>query len=137
MSDSVRGSCLCGAVVFQVELPFRTFQYCHCSRCRKATGSAFGANLFVPAEQFTWEQGEELVRRFELPTAKWFCTTFCATCGSSLPWVTRTGKAVIVPGGSLDDDPQARPKRNIHFDSGAAWYLHAADLETFATVPPG
>ena len=131
MSDTVRGSCLCGAVAYSVTLPFRSFQYCHCSRCRKASGSAHGANLFVPAGQFAWTQGEDRIRRFELPTAQWFCTTRCDACGSSLPWITRTGEAVIVPAGSLDEDPELRPKRNVWFASGASWYLHASELQTF------
>jgi hypothetical protein len=136
MSESVRGSCLCGAVTYRVTLPFRTFMYCHCSRCRKTSGSAYMAHLFTSPEQFAWEQGEEQVRRFELPTAQWFCTTFCTTCGSSLPWLTRNGKAVIVPAGALDEDPELQPKRNIYFGSRPAWYLHAGELETFETTPP-
>ena len=49
------GSCMCGKVAFSVEEPFAAFQYCHCSRCRKKTGSAHAANAFVPAAQLTWE----------------------------------------------------------------------------------
>ena len=44
----MKGSCLCGGVVYEIDPPFKIFQYCHCSRCRKFTGSAHAANLFVP-----------------------------------------------------------------------------------------
>lgn len=40
MSEAVRGSCLCGDVRFEVRMPAAWFQCCHCSRCRKKTGSA-------------------------------------------------------------------------------------------------
>ncbi len=39
----VRGSCLCGAVRYEAHLPFTKFVNRHCSRCRKASGSAFAA----------------------------------------------------------------------------------------------
>ena len=74
----VNGSCLCGQVAFAVEGDFLFFHYCHCSRCRKATGSAHSANLFVKRELFRWTRGEESVRRYLLATAQYFCTGFCA-----------------------------------------------------------
>jgi hypothetical protein len=43
------GSCLCGAVRFEVEGEFQRFYLCHCGHCRKDTGSApHAANLFAP-----------------------------------------------------------------------------------------
>ena len=59
------GSCLCKKVQYEVELPFERFMYCHCTRCRKATGSPHAANGFVKPETFRWTQGEELVKRYE------------------------------------------------------------------------
>ena len=134
---AAEGSCLCGAVRFRVEPPYRAFWYCHCSRCRKATGSAHAANIFVPIEGFAWTAGEASVRRHEHASAKLFCTGFCATCGSSLPWITRNGKTAIVPAGALDTDPGERPQRNVFFASGAPWTLSCADLPAFDEQPPG
>ncbi len=130
------GSCLCGAVRFRIEPPYVAFQYCHCSRCRKASGSAHGANVFVPAAQLAWTAGEDHVRRHELASARMFCTGFCDTCGSRLPWLTRSGKVFIVPAGALDDDPGGRPTRNIHYASRAPWYTSCADLPVFDADPP-
>ena len=48
-----RGSCLCGGVAFEAGDPIE-LRNCHCSRCRKARGAAFAANLFVPAGAFRW-----------------------------------------------------------------------------------
>ena len=91
--EMTRGSCVCGAVAFRIEGPFRGFQYCHCSRCRKKTGSSNAANIFVPVDQFSWEQGEEKVKRFELSSAKYWSTAFCQDCGSAMPWLTKTGES--------------------------------------------
>jgi hypothetical protein len=126
----MNGSCVCGAIAFTIEPPFTAFNYCHCTRCRKRSGSAHCANLFVPPAQFAWTRGQELARRFELPSAKAWCSGFCATCGSAMPWLTRSGKMVIVPAGALDEDPVDRPRRNIHFASRAPWYVPASELPT-------
>src|SRR5690349_5102994 len=104
-----KGTCVCGAVEFEVRPPYRFFQYCHCSRCRKRSGSIHAANLAVMADQLTWLRGEAHVKRFELDGAKSWCNCFCDLCGSGLPWATRNGKAFIVPAGALDDDPIERP----------------------------
>lgn len=131
----VTGSCLCGQVAFAVEGSYLFFHYCHCSRCRKTTGSAHAANLFVKREQFRWTRGEELVRRFLLPSAQYFCTGFCSECGSNLPWVTRNDRFVLVPAGSLDEVPATTPSRNVHWASRAPWYVSPATLPTFDTEP--
>ncbi len=136
MSGDVVGSCVCGTVQFSIRPPFRFFQYCHCTRCRKRSGSAHAANIAIAAEQLAFRAGEDAVLRFELPTAERWCNAFCRHCGSAAPWRTRNGKFAIVPAGSLDDDPQLRPERNIHVASGAAWYRPAADLPHFDAEPP-
>ncbi len=130
------GSCLCGARRFRVEGPALSFQYCHCSRCRKVTGSAHAALMFIPAAQFQWLAGETGVRRFELSTAKHFCNAFCETCGAQLPWPTRNGKVVAVPAGALDDDPGIKPSRNVYVASRAAWAVAAGELESHDEGPP-
>lgn len=130
-----RGSCVCGAVTFVIEGPYRGFQYCHCSRCRKKTGSAHAANIFVPVEQFQWEQGEDKVKRYELPSAKYWSTAFCTECGSAMPWLTRNGKAMVVGAGALLDDPGIRPQFNVFFGSRAPWYVSAADLDKHEALP--
>lgn len=135
MSESVQGSCVCGAVAFRIEGPFRGFQYCHCSRCRKKSGAAAAANIFVPTDQLTWERGEDKVRRFELPNTKYWSTCFCSECGSAMPWLSRTGKAYIVPAGALDEDPGIRPFYSIYYGSRAPWYLDPSEIEKHETLP--
>lgn len=129
MSDTpIKGSCLCGGVTFELTPPIIFFQYCHCSRCRKATGSAHGSSLFLKLSQFAWTKGEELVRRREMPEAEYYCTGWCDQCGSSLPWISRNGRYVLVPAGALDDDPGVAPTRDIHWASRAPWAVDPAEL---------
>ncbi len=85
MSDGVlSGSCLCGAVAYKVRGPFLRFAHCHCGRCRKATGTGHASNIYVNPANFEWVAGHEFTKRFDLPSAQSFATTFCTACGSIL-----------------------------------------------------
>lgn len=127
---TIRGGCLCGAVSFEVDLPFLKFVQCHCSRCRKATGSSFAANAYVLPPSFRWTLGESLIRRFHLPIARSFSTSFCCQCGSPLPHATRSGHEIIIPAGSLMDDPGTSPTINACWDSRARWLSDVNHLPT-------
>ena len=133
--QEVTGSCLCGTIRYTITGNLGLFQYCNCSRCRKFTGSAFAANLLVSPDDFAWLQGEQQLGRFELEEARHFATSFCRRCGSSLPWLAKTGKAVVVPAGTLDRDPQIRPSQSIYCASRAEWYVEPATLPHFDELP--
>jgi hypothetical protein len=126
----VRGSCLCRAVGYEARLPFAKFVNCHCSRCRKASGSAFAANAYVLPDAFRWTRGENVVVRYDLPEARSFASSFCGKCGSPVPHGTRSGREIIIPAGSLDDDPRANPSTNVHWSSRAGWSPRFSELPT-------
>lgn len=133
--NKTTGSCLCGKVSYQFEGPVRVFQYCHCSRCRKFTGSAHASNIIIDPPGFQWLHGEDYVGRFEHPDAKHFATSFCKHCGSSLPWLSKSGKAMVIPAGTLDQDPEARPIHNIYYADRAPWYEEASYLTKYDALP--
>jgi hypothetical protein len=134
-AEKAEGSCLCGEVKYQITGNLGIFQYCHCSRCRKFTGSAHAANIIVAPDQFAWLSGEDNVGRYEVAKANHFATSFCKKCGSSLPWLAKSGKAVIVPAGSLDDHPGIEPMQNIFYGSKADWYEDASELPQHEKFP--
>ncbi len=115
-------------VRFAVDLPFDGFRHCHCSRCRKATGTAHATNALVKAGALHWLSGDELVVRYDLPTARSFATSFCRRCGLPLPHLTRSGREAIVPAGLFDDDPGIKPDRLLHWASRADWYVEGGSL---------
>ena len=136
MSDvSINGSCLCGAISYELTGNLGIFQYCHCSRCRKFTGSAFGANMIVRPDQFKWLKGIELVGRYEVAEAKYFATCFCQKCGSSLPWETKGGRSVVIPAGTLDSSPDVKPTHRLFCDSEPEWFEETNALERFEQMP--
>ena len=126
----VSGGCLCGAVGYEVRLPFTKFINCHCSRCRRASGSAYAVNAYVAPAAFRWTGGEDRVVRFDLPEARSFSSAFCSRCGAPVPRATRSGREIIIPAGSLRDDPGVRPTANLHWASRAGWSLASSELPT-------
>ena len=136
MHHTVEGTCLCKGVGYRISGPILNFQYCHCSRCRKFTGSAHAANLFVALEHFEWTRGEDSLGRFDLQSEPGFQTAFCTTCGSSMPSVSSTKKFWVVPAGTLDGDPQAKPLRSIFTGSCAPWFVPTAALPSHEALPP-
>jgi hypothetical protein len=121
MTRSLAGSCLCRSVSYEIFGPFIRFVYCYCSRCRKLTGSGRASNIVILPEHFRWTHGEEFLVRYDLPKARSFATTFCSRCGSPLPHTTRSGREVIVPAGSLDQEPAERPNAHYQWSSRAKW----------------
>ncbi len=132
---SIGGSCLCDAVRFELEPPLGRWHNCHCSRCRRARGTAHASNVFLDAERFRWIRGEDQVDFYKLPEAERFGQAFCRTCGAKMPRINRKLGYVAVPAGSLDDDPGARPERHIYVESKAPWFEIADTLPRFAELP--
>ncbi len=120
MSDAVtlEGECLCGAVRFAASGPVHAMYLCHCSRCRKETGSAHAANIFLRDATLTWTRGGDSVRRYALPGTR-KARSFCTTCGS--PVARAAGATVIVPAGALDTPLTFAPTAHIFCDSRAPW----------------
>lgn len=124
----IKGSCLCGDVRYELTgKPLRA-HYCHCQRCRKIRGSAFASNLFLPLDAIRYTQGEALLRSYKPPEAERFTHVFCPKCGSSLPFSNEARGVVVVPMGSLDDDPRHSPEAHIFVGSKAPWFTITDDL---------
>jgi len=130
-----KGSCLCGEVSYELTGHLGIFQYCHCSRCRKFTGSAHCANMFVRPAQFKWVSGEALLGRYEPSDTKHFATVFCTNCGSSMPWLEKTKKTIIIPAGTLDTEPPLAPQQSVFYGSKADWYISPDKLPKHDQLP--
>ncbi len=135
IADQITGSCLCGEVTYQLCGNLGIFQYCHCSRCRKFTGSVHAANILARAEQFSWLSGRQLIGKYVPEDTKHFTTAFCKNCGSSLPWLAKSGKAMVIPAGTLDVHPGIEPQQNVFRASGADWYQPAGELPEWDCLP--
>ncbi|MGQ3486336.1 GFA family protein [Roseovarius pacificus] len=135
MDDNSRtGQCLCGAVKFCISGEFENFFLCHCSRCRKGSGSAHSANLFSSKAKITWVAGEENIKTFQLSGSQ-HVKSFCMDCGSALPVCQTDDGFPVVPAGSLDSKINIRPNAHICFASRANWDNDLASVERINGLP--
>jgi hypothetical protein len=117
----ITGGCLCGGVRYQVGGQPASMYYCHCSQCRRATGSAFAANVMVRSDDLSFVAGEELLASYESSPGK--RRHFCSRCGS--PIYSRSQampQLSSLRSGTLDGDPGIRPGTHIHVASKADWF---------------
>jgi len=135
----IKGSCLCGAVVFEIDGELTPIQLCHATRCRKATGSAESPEMLASLDSLKWIQGSEKVRIYEAPlldSPPAYRRSFCDTCGSPLPAEIVGSGFVNLNPGVLDDDPGTREFRHAFVEQKASWHTITDGLPTFEGRPP-
>lgn len=121
----ISGGCLCGGVRFEIVRAVGPFELCHCSRCRKSSGSAFVAGLGVDTADYRLLQGAELIERYEAPVLEGppaYRTSFCRRCGSPVPDPPEGAKWFEIPAGTLDENPECVPDRHIFVELKASWF---------------
>jgi len=120
MSEVVTGSCLCGAVRFEVTMPAKWCANCHCSICRRAHSAAYVTWAGFDAGAFRFVEGEEAVVRYA--SSGDARRSFCGTCGSPLTFESvRWEGEVHVARACLPDALPLAPKVHAFFSDRAPW----------------
>jgi len=124
---AVPGSCLCGAVQFEVEPPSLFCGHCHCSICRRAHGAGYVTWFAVPTERFRLLAGTERLVRYR--SSDHGTRSFCGICGSSLfcESTQRPGVVDIVLA-NMNRPIDIAPQVHVYFDDRADWVRVADDL---------
>jgi hypothetical protein len=125
---TLAGKCLCGAVNYTVADGFVYAANCHCSNCRRATGSAFKPFAGIERDKLGLTKGEDNLMIFGDEHGN---DTHCKVCGSLLYSVVRDGTFVHVAMGTLVDDPTIRPTKHIFVGSKARWFTITDDLPQY------
>ncbi|MET3580750.1 hypothetical protein ABID19_003789 [Mesorhizobium robiniae] len=125
---TLAGKCLCGAVQYAVADEFLYAANCHCSNCRRTTGSAFKPFAGIERERLSLTEGDDNLLIFGDETGH---DTHCKTCGSLLYSVVRDGAFVHVAMGTLVDEPTIRPTHHIFVGSKAKWFTITDDLPQY------
>lgn len=116
----VRGKCNCGTISYEVEGDLTGVIVCHCSICRRATGSNGIAVVIVDNSGFKWTGGEGHITAWKKPDADW-AMSFCRSCGSPVP-APNDDSRMFVPAGSISDGgDDLTVTDHIWVDSKAAW----------------
>lgn len=119
--DKHQGGCLCEAVRYEIAGAIEKVVYCHCQRCRKASGSAFAAVAPVLQSHFVITRGQQHLKNYR--TEAGVNRTFCGLCGSPIIAYRDSDPAVVrVRIGSLDTPLEEKVSAHIFVVSKAEWH---------------
>ena len=127
------GKCYCGAVRYTVADEFLYAANCHCSECRRTTGSAFKPFAGIESEKLSVVQGPDKIMIYGDEDGN---NTHCKVCGSLLYSVVREGAFVHVAMGTLVDGPSIRPTKHIFVGSKAPWFTITDGLPQYQGHEP-
>jgi len=129
-----KGSCLCGALRYEVDGELDGVWMCYCSNCRKASGGTGNAILIVPRAQFRWISGEDHRVTYALrPT---YMITRCKTCGTPLP-AEEDAQNIYLTAGTLDDPLGVGIKHHTFCGSRADWHRDGEGTRHFVERSTG
>lgn len=123
MTSIFHGSCLCGAVRYQLNSAPKAVSHCHCSQCRKGHGAAFASYGNVLRTDLQFNAGEDVLKTYQ-SSAK-AQRQFCGQCGASLFWSSSEGDYtgwISVALGTLDTPLEAPKQKHLHVDDKAPWH---------------
>ena len=120
------GRCLCGGIQYEIDGTIGPIDYCHCSYCRRASGSAFAANASIMAGTFRLRSGEALLKEYEASPGKFRC--FCSNCGSPI-YARHVGAPDLlrIRMGTVTSEVETRPSGHYDVESKASWYTIGDD----------
>lgn len=129
------GACLCGRVKYEIAGELAPIQLCHCSMCRRASGTAFASNMPVRTQDFRIVAGASSLKTYESRPGKE--RVFCAECGS--PIISRSAGdpgMVRVRAGTLDNPAPTHVGFHFHVASKASWLPITDDLPQYPGPRP-
>ncbi len=123
---------MCGQVTYVVTEELSDFGYCHCRSCRKASGSAFGANAGIKRHAYQLSDPKGYVKEFESSPGKF--RAFCSNCGSGLyAYLATTADLIRIRLGSLDSNFTKTAKAHTFVSDKATWDHIVDSLPQFET----
>ena len=130
------GSCYCGEIHIEINGNIDSIIHCHCSRCRKASGTAYATNGVVNIDDFKILSGVKFIGKYSKITGKY--RHFCTQCASPI-YSSRDDnpKSIRLRLGILDSDIAERPMSHNFVTSKANWEDFDTDLPHFDTYEPG
>ena len=112
------GGCLCGAVRYEAEGPFRSVSVCHCRSCRLASGSPIVSWFVLPRSRFRWLEGAPRLFASSPPVRR----GFCEQCGTQLTYQhVDAPDDIEVTTLSLDEPGRVPPTREIWLSERVSW----------------
>ena len=132
--EKYTGSCLCGAVHYELNGAIGEIVQCHCSKCRKANGTAYATNAPIAKADFKLTAGEDVLKRYasSVGTQRYFC----GNCGSPIISIKAdTPDFYRLRIGTLDTKIAQSPVCHIFTASKAEWEQITDDLPQYTERP--
>ena len=132
MSAGFDGGCNCGAVRYRIDGAPIAVAACHCTRCRRQSGSAFSVNLIVKAGAMQMMGEVRVFSDRETESGAPVQREFCGDCGSPIrSRPTGQSKTIAVKAGTADDPGGFAPTLHIWTSSALPWVTIPSDLPSF------
>ena len=129
----MKGSCLCGCVTYEIDGEIHNARYCHCTNCRKFSGTAYAAWGLARTDRFVVTSSPDNVTKYDSGGG---LRVFCTTCGSPL-WYEPNGLPQFrgIPLGAIDDRAVASPTMHVWTQSKVEWASIGDGLPQHPTHP--
>jgi hypothetical protein len=121
----ITGGCLCRTICYTATAEPTWVNHCHCRDCQQQTGAAMATWATFPSESVTFTVPPAIY-----PSSDSAERGFCARCGSTLTWQSRSGRDNIdLAAGTLDEPEALAPREHLF------WSRHLAWLDLSDTLP--
>ncbi|MDH5572477.1 MAG: GFA family protein [Gammaproteobacteria bacterium] len=132
---TLKGSCLCNGIQYEISSALKEVRNCHCTTCRKAHSAAFRTRASINKQDFKFLKGEELLTFYQSDPGTH--RGFCKVCGSTIfsrfdHDQTQLGFSL----GTLDSDPGTMAEYHIFVSEKAAWFQITDGLPQYDEFPP-
>lgn len=131
---TIQGRCLCGSVEYEVPDDFKYAGFCHCSDCRRFSGSASSAIGGIPTGALRIVRGDESIATYKKSAAT--VLAFWRSCGSSLYAEEPLRGMIHLRLGTLNEAPSLAPQFHSYVGSKAAWDIINDGLQQFEAGRP-
>ena len=129
------GKCLCGEVHIKVNGKISDIIHCHCSLCRKNSGTAFATNGFINTADFEITSGKKSLSSFSFKPGR--SRHFCSQCGSPVYSSNEDDPTRLrIRLGIIDSAINERPISHNFVSSKANWEDLEADLPHYDGLEP-
>jgi hypothetical protein len=131
MAEIHEGGCLCGAVRYRVTGQPIVVWVCHCTFCKRRTGTAFGLSAYFDEAAVQIISGELKVYQYRSDeNNRWLKMEFCPTCGTT---VTGTAEGLpgarFITGGTFEEPDWIKPTSHAWTRSALHWMAFPPDVE--------
>lgn len=128
----MKGSCLCGEIVFELDVEKLKIYQCHCEQCRKQSGTASSCCSVVETNRFSWLSGQSNISKWVKGSG--FTSHFCSICGSPVPNEFRGMPYTWIPVGLIEAG-EIEIVANLYVCEAVRWGSVSTDVNPYETKP--